>query len=173
MLERARTWLIGLSLVIVFAGLGYVFFGGGETPGGNAGLLEPTNFQTLTHGPDSEITGFLLCASSLCEKSIIDGPAPTYTTSPSKVMAAIGEYADTIPFIRTHTVDLGQFQLEFLERLPSEISPSVVVVRLTQTSLGQTVVNLYSYKPLGDSERSDHEDRVQRWVKALDDRLPS
>lgn len=162
MLDKARTILIGLSLLVAGA-LIFLIMGDFDL-GSGSGSLEPVDFATLDHKGGGEMPAYLLCHNEDCPNAFADGGALNIGAPSSALVTALRRLSEEQPHIHLRTFDPVKQQFEFLERLPAEKLPSVVVVALKDLPLERTRVTLYSYKPLGDSAYRDHAERINRWT---------
>ncbi|TNE62266.1 MAG: hypothetical protein EP335_13285 [Alphaproteobacteria bacterium] len=173
MLEKFRSLAMGASLIVVLLGLAAFFLvqigGGDKLFGGGDGSLEPVNFETLAYSPSD--TGYLLCSPDLCQKAEADGNSELFNIDAQKLRTVVADYADHMPTVNTFRFDLITNQFDFTERLPGESYPSVVSVRITETTPLSSALAIYSYQPVGKSTSADHQERVERWIRLIRTRL--
>ncbi|MCJ9428455.1 hypothetical protein [Kordiimonas marina] len=173
MLERFRSLVIAVSLIVVMAGLAAFFLtqmgGGSKLFGEKQGSLSPTDFETLAYTPDK--AGYLLCSPSLCKNAEADGNSELFDISARRLTQLVADFADQMPTVKTIKVDLANSQFDFTERLPGQSYPSVVSVRVVKTGQLSSAMAIYSYQPVGKSTSKDHEERVERWIHQLRSRL--
>ncbi|MBL4838041.1 MAG: hypothetical protein JKY34_10730 [Kordiimonadaceae bacterium] len=169
MLEKIRSILVGLSLIVIAGLLGlymYVQMGkGSDIFGSQAGALPATNFDTLAH-PSSD-TGFLLCPDDLCVAAETDGPAATFNVNATALRQALFDFRDSLPTVRNHHVNIRLNQFGFLERLPGEHLPALVSIRILPDTNYTSKIAIYSIMPLGDAGRETDQERVERWVRQI------
>lgn len=169
MLERIRSLVVGLSLVVVAAGLAIYFLvqiGGGDSLfGSKDGNLQSTDFVTLSYAPEQN--GYLLCNADLCRNATADGNGEIFLRPVSDLRKAVADLADSLPTVKTLKFDLVNNQFEFSERLPGQTFPAVVSVRIDEAAPYTSTLSIYSYQPVGDSTPADHRDRVIRWIQML------
>lgn len=173
MLERFRSAAIGLCLLVILGGLVAYFIvqsGGGEKLfGGGDGSLPPTDFTVLAE--DGTTGAYLLCPQDLCQSSLANGPAPQFPVSAAILRQTIADYADNMPTIRTFRFDPVSSQFDFTERLPGESLPAVITVKVLPDSNYSSRLVIYSRKPLGENRDGEHQERVERWLRVIGDRL--
>jgi hypothetical protein len=76
-----------------------------------------------------------------------------------------------MPTIRTYRFDPASGQFDFTERLPGEAIPAVITIKVMPVTDYSSQLVIYSRKPVGDSGPTEHQDRVDRWLRILGDRL--
>ena len=169
MLEKIRSILVGLSLIVIASLLGlylYVQMGKGEAIfGSKDSSLPPTNFEELTlNEPGS---GYLLCPKSLCAKATTDGPAPVFSVSALELRAFIANYRDSLPTVTTHHINMRTSQFDFLERLPGQHLPALVSLRIIPGTQYNSQLAIFSNVPLGNAGDETDQERVERWVRQI------
>lgn len=167
--EKFRTWVIGLSGVVIVAGLGFWFYVSSSDSSITMGhgRLKPVDFTSLDYEPKDP--GYLLC-NNLCKAADADGSSPILTSMSRDVRQILADMGDQMPGVQIRNFDLAINQFDYTERLPGETFPTVISIRLEDMELGLTLVTIYSYKPVGDSDDLDHKARVERWVEELKER---
>lgn len=173
MLERFRSAAIGLCLLVILGGLMAYFIvqsGGGEKLfGGGDGTLPPTDFTVLAE--DGTSGAYLLCPEDLCTNALTNGPAAQFPVSAATLRQTVADYADSMPTIRTYRFDPISGQFDFTERLPGQSLPAVITVKVLPDSNYSSRLVIYSRKPLGDNQDGEHQERVERWLRIISDRL--
>lgn len=173
MFEKFRSAIIGISLIVIMVGIGaylMVQMGSGDKLfGGKDGSLPPVEFSALDRafGEDS----FLLCDEDMCPNAATDGPAPQFEVNAQTLRLAIVDYADNMPTINTFRFDPMNNQFDFTERLPGESLPSVVTVRIYDVNGYASKLAVYSRTPVGNTTARDHEERITRWLRMIEQRL--
>lgn len=173
MFEKFRSAAIGLSVLVILAGVGlYILVqtgGGDKIFGGKEGTLPPVDFSTLDRAFDDP--SYLLCGKDLCPNAEVDGPAPSFEVNAQTLRLALADYTDNMPTVRTFRFDPMTNQFDFTERLPGESLPSVMTIRIIDKGNYASEMVMFSRKPVGESEAADHEERVTRWVRMITSRL--
>ncbi|WP_417464382.1 hypothetical protein [Kordiimonas sp.] len=173
MFEKFRSAAIGLSVLVILAGVGlYILVqtgGGDKLFGGKEGTLPPVDFATLSRAFDDP--SYLLCDKELCKNAEVDGPAPQFEVDAQTLRLAIADYTDNMPTVRTFRFDPMANQFDFTERLPGESLPSVVTVRIIDKGNYASELVIFSRTPVGDSKAQHHEERVTRWIRMISSRL--
>ncbi|WP_417459854.1 hypothetical protein [Kordiimonas sp.] len=173
MFEKFRSAAIGLSVLVILAGVGlYILVqtgGGDKIFGGKEGTLPPVDFHALNRAFDDP--SYLLCSKDLCANAEVDGPAPRFEVDAQTLRLALADYTDNMPTVRTFRFDPMANQFDFTERLPGESLPSVVTVRIIDKGNYASEMVIYSRTPVGDSNAEDHEERVTRWIRMISSRL--
>ncbi|WP_262694216.1 hypothetical protein [Kordiimonas aquimaris] len=169
MLDRFRSIVVGLSMIVLLGLVGLYLFvqvgGGEELFGDNEGSLPVVDFRTLEYS-DAD-NGYLLCSPELCEKAQPDGPSPIFQMDAGRLRQLFADFSDSNPTIKTFRFNLPASQFDFTERLPGETFPAVVTVKIISLDAYTSTAAIYSRQPIGDSNRSDHVERVSRWIKIL------
>lgn len=169
MIERFRSVVVGLSMVVLLGLIGlylYVQIGGGEEIfGENGGSLPSINFSSLAYTGDD--TGYLMCSTDLCENAVPDAPSPVFQMDASALRQLFVDFSDSNPTVKTFRFDLAGNQFDFTERLPGETFPAVITVKIVALDTYTSTAAIYSRQPIGDSTRSDHAERVARWLRIL------
>lgn len=169
MLDRFRSLIIGLSLIVIVGLLALYFIvqiGGGEDVfGGREGSLPPVNFATLDYEPEDN--GYLICAPGACGVATADSVSPTFPVDAGQLRQIFADFADSNPTIQTFRFDLVENQFDFTERLPGNTFPAVITVKIQPVDSYNSTISLYSRQPVGSSSKSDHSDRVGRWLRVL------
>ena len=169
MLEKIRSILVGLSLIVIASLLGlylYVQMGKGEAIfGSKEGSLPPTNFEELTLSETD--SGYLLCPKALCVKAQTDGPAPSFNVSALELRALIANYKDSQPTVRTHHINMRTSQFDFLERLPGQHLPALVSLRILPGTKYTSQLAIFSEVPVGDAGDETDQERVERWIRQI------
>lgn len=169
MLDRFRSLIIGLSLIVIVGLLALYFIvqiGGGEDVfGGKEGSLPPVNFATLEYEPEDN--GYLLCAPGACGVATADSVSPTFGVDAGQLRQIFVDFADSNPTIQTFRFNLVENQFDFTERLPGNTFPAVITVKIQPIDAYSSTMSLYSRQPVGDSDKSDHADRASRWLRVL------
>lgn len=169
MLDRLRSLIIGLSLIVI-VGLLSVYFivqmGGGEDIfGGREGTLPVVDFSTLDYSPDNN--GYLMCPPAACRGAVADRISPTFPVDAGQLRQLFADFADGNPTIDTFRFDLAESQFDFTERLPGQTFPAVVTVKVMRVDAYNSTAAFYSRQPVGKSQKADHTDRVNRWLRVL------
>lgn len=171
MLDKFRSFIIGLSLLVVLALVGLYFIvviGSGEDVFGDKdGSLPKVDFGTLIYNADQN--GYLACSPDYCPNAVADSPAALFEMSAPTLRQFMVDFADAQPMVDIFRFDLPTNQFDFTERLPGQTFPAVVTVKIIGTDPYSSTALLYSRQPVGDSEKSDHADRVARWQLMLRD----
>lgn len=169
MLDRFRSLIIGLCLIVVIGLLALYFIvqvGGGEDVfGGREGSLPPVDFTALEYTPENN--GYLLCPPDTCGDAVADSITPTFPVDVGQLRQLFVDFADSNPTISTFRFDLVANQFDFTERLPGQTFPAVVTVKLVRVDAYNSTAAIYSRQPVGRSQKSDHSDRVNRWLRVL------
>jgi len=169
MLDRFRSLVVGLSLIVVVGLVSLYLFvqiGGGEDIFGDSeGSLPPVDFEQLVYGVDDN--GYLLCPLELCERAVPDAPSPVFTMSESSLRQMFVSYADDNPTVDTFRFDLPASQFDFTERLPGQTFPAVITVKIIRVDAYSSTAAIYSRQPVGSSSKSDHVERVSRWLQFI------
>jgi len=169
MLEKIRSILLFLSVFVIAGGLMlYIYVlskGDGEIFGGGSGTLPATKFTALTY--QSGDKGYLLCDQTLCSNAEADGNSEPFNVSSSRLRQIVADYSDEMPTVETRNFDFKNNQFEFLERMPGETYPTVIVVRIQAGGSYSSKLVIYSFKPVGSSTHEDHQDRIERWLEQL------
>ncbi len=169
MLDRFRSLVVGLSLLVVVALIGLylvVQIGGGEDIFGESeGNLPPIDFSQLVYDVDDN--GYLLCPLDLCEKAVPDAPSPVFTMNQNRLRQLFVAYADGNPTVDTFRFDLPASQFDFTERLPGKTFPAVITVKIIRVDAYSSTAAIYSRQPVGSSSKSDHAERVSRWLQVI------
>lgn len=166
MLDKIRSTLLLTSFLVIAGGLMlYVYIlakGDGDIFGAGDGTLEPTDFTTLSYSLADN--GYLLCDAEECPNAESNGNAERFLVDAGRLRQIVADYADLMPTVRTHSFDFRRSQFDFLERLPGETYPTVVVVRILPDGRLNSKLVYYSYKPIGNSTADEHQERAQRWI---------
>jgi len=169
MLDRFRSLVVGLSLIVVVALIGLYLFvqvGGGEDIFGDSeGSLPSVDFEQLVYNADDN--GYLMCPPELCEEAVPDAPSPVFTVSESRLRQMFVAYADDNPTVDTFRFDLMANQFDFTERLPGQTFPAVMTVKIVRVDAYSSTAAIYSRQPVGSSSKSDHAERVSRWLQVI------
>ncbi len=169
MLDRFRSIAVGLSLIVLVGLLALYFIvqiGGGEDIfGGKEGNLPPVEFNELDYVPENN--GYLLCPPDVCGTAIADGVSPEFPVDAGQLRQLLIDFADSNPTIATFRFDLVANQFDFTERLPGQTFPAVVTVKIIPVSAYSSTAAIYSRQPVGDSDKADHADRVNRWLRII------
>ena len=169
MIDRFRSLVVGLSLIVLMGLVALyliVQIGGGEDVFGEAeGSLPAVDFATLDYSVEDN--GYLLCPANMCQNGIPDGPGPIFQMDAGHLRQQFVNYADSNPTIKTFRFNLPANQFDFTERLPGQIFPAVITVKILAVDAYTSTAAIYSRQPVGDSEKQDHADRVARWLKIL------
>lgn len=175
MLEKLRSYGLGLSLFVVLAGVAlYVYVSlGGDSPFSGEGALQATDFTTLAHSQADD--AFLLCAPELCEAATPDGPAVILAASLADARRAVASLEIGQPLIVLRETNFATSQFEFLERMRASPLAAVISIRLTAVEPGpyevdpppRTTLHIYGHQPLGDSSKSEHAERVLAWIDRI------
>ncbi|GHF17007.1 hypothetical protein GCM10017044_09200 [Kordiimonas sediminis] len=169
MLEKFRSIVIGASVLVVVAGIGFYLFismgGGSGLVGTEEGNFPSTDFQHLNYSPAD--TGFLLCDPLECPVAEADGASPVFPVSAQKLRLALLDFTDSQRTIQSRTIDIFNNKFEFTERDPGKQFPAIVSVQILEKGENQSMVLFYSYQPIGDSRSSDHADRSVRWMQMM------
>lgn len=169
MLDRFRSLIIGLSLIVI-VGLLAVYFivqlGGGEDIfGGREGSLPPVEFTALDYSPDD--VGYLMCPPDACGSAVADGVSPVFPVDAGQLRQLLVDFADSNPTIETFRFNLPDNQFDFTERLPGQTFPAVVTIKVIAVDAYNSTIAVFSRQPVGRSAKSDHGDRVTRWLRVL------
>lgn len=171
MLDKFRSFIIGLSLLVVLALVALYFIvviGSGEDVFGDKdGTLPKVNFETLAYNPDQN--GYLACGPDYCPNAVADSPAAVFEMGAPALRQFLVDFADAQPMVDVFRFDLPSNQFDFTERLPGQTFPAVVTVKIIGLDPYSSTALFYSRQPVGDSEKSDHVDRVTRWQLMLRD----
>lgn len=169
MIERFRSVVVGLSLIVIVALVALylvVQIGGGDDLfGGREGNLPETDFSTLDY--DADDVGYLLCPQELCEQAVPDGTSPVFDVDAGQLRQLFADFADANPTVRTFRFNLPASQFDFTERLPGRTFPAVVTVKIVPVDTYSSTLAVYSRQPVGDSSKEDHTDRVNRWLAVI------
>lgn len=169
MLDRFRSLAVGLSLIVLVGLLGLYFIvqmGGGEDIfGGREGNLPPVDFGQLDYSPEDN--GYLLCPPEACGSAVADGVSPEFPVDAGQLRQLLADFADSNPTIDTFRFDLSANQFDFTERLPGQTFPAVVTIKVIAVDTYSSTIAVYSRQPVGSSAKSDHSDRVTRWLRVL------
>lgn len=169
MLERFRSVVVGLSLIVLVALVALymvVQIGGGEDFfGDREGSLPETDFSALVYSVDDN--GYLLCPAGTCPAAVADGFAPTFNVDAGRLRQLFVDFADANPTISTFRFDLAKNQFDFTERMPGKPFPAVVTVKIIAVDAYSATAAIYSRQPVGDSSKQDHADRVGRWIGVM------
>lgn len=169
MLDRFRSLAIGLSLIVLVGLIGLyliVQIGGGEDIfGGRDGNLPPIAFESLAYEPDD--TGYLLCPPDVCTEAVADGIAPIFPVDAGQLRQLLADFSDNNPTVATFRFDLRANQFDFTERLPGQTFPAVVTIKIIAVDAYSATAAIYSRQPVGSSDKQDHADRVNRWLRVL------
>ncbi len=169
MLDRFRSLIIGLSLIVI-VGLLAVYFivqlGGGEDIfGGREGSLPPVEFTSLDYSPDD--VGYLMCPPEACGSAVADSVSPVFPVDAGQLRQLLADFADSNPTIETFRFNLPDNQFDFTERLPGQTFPAVVTIKVIEVDAYNSTIAVYSRQPVGRSAKPDHGDRVTRWLRVL------
>ena len=169
MLDRFRSLVVGLSLIVVIGLLSLYFIvqlGGGEDVfGGSDGNLPPVDFTSLDYSPEDN--GYLLCPPEACGAAIADQVAPVFRVDAGQLRQLFVDFADSNPTISTFRFNLVTNQFDFTERLPGQTFPAVITVKIIPVDAYTATAAIYSRQPVGSSDKEDHTDRVSRWLRVL------
>ncbi len=173
MLDKLRSLTVGLSLLVVVAGIAVYLFvqmGGGDRLFGEGdGNLPPVVFEDLAYKPVD--VGYLMCPASVCPAAEADAEAELFQVGASELRRTVADFADDLPTIRTFRFDLVTSQFDFTERLPGQGFPAVITVKVLDDTPYSSKLVLYSRQPVGESTSMDHQERLERWVRTIRSRL--
>lgn len=169
MLDRFRSIVVGLSVIVLVALVSLylvVQIGGGEDIFGQSeGTLAPVDFEQLRYNADD--TGYLLCSVDMCGQAVPDGPSPLFDVGPNRLRQIFIDFADTNPTVDTFRFDLRSNQFDFTEKMPGQPFPAVVTVKIIAVDDYSSTAAIYSRQPVGNSDKSEHMERVTRWLRVL------
>lgn len=173
MLDRFRSFIIGLSLLVIMALMAMYFIvavgSGEEIFGDKDGTLPKVDFATLIYSPD--FTGYLACDADRCPNSVADSPPPVFEIGAPALRQFLVDFADARPTVDVFRFDLPANQFDFTERLPGQTFPAVITVKIISIDAYRSTALLYSRQPVGDSDKQDHSDRVVRWLAMIRNQL--
>ena len=155
-LEKVRRIAIMLSLgafALALAGYMWITLGGGDS----RGSYEPADFSTLSYTP--VVNGYLACDTDACPLATADRDAVTIDASPDAVRTAIARLDDSDPEIKMQRFDFGTDQYDLTLFVRSIRLYQVVVIKLVGDG-AQTQLQIYSYQPVGASDKADHRKRA-------------
>ncbi|RMB02665.1 hypothetical protein [Eilatimonas milleporae] len=178
MLDKFRTYAIGLSAIVFIAGIAFYAYvsmgGGGGLFGERGAALTDVDFATLDYTGDDP--AYLLCPADLCGTAVPDADAPVFNVPAQTLRRAVADFTDNMPTINTLRFDLARNQFDFTERLPGQSFPAAITVRILEggriaSGLPRSRLVIYSRQPVGQSSKQDHRDRVERWLRLIEARL--
>ena len=169
MLDRFRSIVVGLSVIVLVALISLylvVQIGGGEDIFGESeGSLQPVDFALLDYSPDD--SGYLLCPEAACGQAVPDGVSPLFLVDQGRLRQLFVDFADANPTVNTFRFDLRTSQFDFTEKMPGQPFPAVVTVKIIKVDDYSSTAAIYSRQPVGGSDKSDHMERVTRWLRVL------
>lgn len=169
MLDRFRSIVVGLSLIVVVALVSLylvVQIGGGEDIFGESeGNLPLVQFAELTYNADDN--GYLLCPQNVCKQAVADGVAPIFPLDQGRLRQLLVDFADANPTVNAFRFDLRANQFDFTEKMPGQPFPAVVTVKVIGLDTYSSTIAIYSRQPIGSSDKSDHMERVTRWLRVV------
>lgn len=169
MLDRFRSIVVGLSVIVLVALISLyliVQIGGGEDIFGESeGSLAPVDFAQLSYNADD--TGYLICPVNNCGQAVPDGPSPIFNVGQNRLRQLFIDFADTNPTVDTFRFDLRTNQFDFTEKMPGQPFPAVVTVKIIAVDDYSSTAAIFSRQPVGGSDKSDHMERVTRWLRVL------
>lgn len=173
MIDRIRRYIFWIcGGVILFGALGYIFVltgSGSSFFGDSEGTLKPTDFNSLSF--TSSDNGYLLCDQSLCRSAEASAPMANLPANLRSVRLNLADFADDSPTIRFRSFDPVSNQFEFTERSPGRPLPAIISIKLIEGPNQTTNLAIYSYQPIGRSNKDDHKRRIERWLKIIGNRL--
>lgn len=168
LIDILRLAAIGLSVVVIIAGLTLIFVGPERLESlFSEGELPEVDFKTLKR-PDSP-NSYLVCPPDSCGNAEPDETAPIFDIPPSALRAKVLEFVDRSPDIRTHRMDLEANRFDFVERTPAMRFPDVITVKIFDRGGGGSTLAIYSRSVYGHSDLGANKRRVRRWLAVISD----
>lgn len=174
LLDYAVYGAVAVGLLTVAMGAGVILYSDRLNLGssGAANTLPIVNFTTLE--TTSADPSYLACPELLCPSADPDERTPTYTVSVSLLRDALIDFIDASPGLETHRIDLPKGQFDFLAYTVGGSSfvrktiPDVVTVRFFDIGPQRSSLAIYSRTPIGEPKKGEHRERVELWLRQLD-----
>lgn len=174
LLDYAVYGAVGIGLLTVMIGAGVILYSDQlDLRSSEAShKLTSVDFTTLATVPTDP--SYLACPELLCPSADPDERTPTYAVSASILRDSLIDFIDASPGLETHRIDLPKAQFDFLaytrggSAFVRKTIPDVVTVRFFDISPHRSSLAIYSRTPIGEAKKGEHKERVQLWLRQLD-----
>lgn len=159
--------VIAVSVIVVAAGLGMVFFSEELTEQGlfGEGDLVFVDFDNLSVEPGER--HFLACPEYYCENAVPDEIVPVFPVHATELRNRLTTFVDSQTNVSLKQMDLADLDFIFLAYIGSQPFPDVVYVKLYDLGGKRSTAAIYSVTVKGEDGVGRNRQRVQNWLAVL------
>ncbi|PTW59109.1 uncharacterized protein (DUF1499 family) [Breoghania corrubedonensis] len=164
-----------IAIVVIILACVAVFFGFGrertwEILFGPADLGPVNDFADLKR-PKTPNT-FLACPREVCVREEPDLVPPVFAADPHELRQALRQIIEAEPRVEHVAGDADGLGDRYIQRTRFMRFPDTIVIRYLPVDVGRTTLVIYSRSKIGSSDYGVNEERVRRWLRALELAVP-